>query len=117
MAEPWRVVARVSDVRAGDVIAVAVDGLDLVLGRDGDRLFAMQRRCVHRGGDLADGIVARGHLVCPQHGWRFSTATGCHDAASEYCLVRYAVRVVGDDIEIDPTSASQSPAAVRSEPA
>jgi nitrite reductase (NADH) small subunit len=98
----------VGDVRAGDVIAVAVDDLELVLGRDGDRYFATQRRCVHRGGDLADGIVSRGHLICPQHGWRFSTATGCAPESSEYCLVTYAVRVVGDQIEVDLRAQSPS---------
>jgi nitrite reductase (NADH) small subunit len=101
-SEHWRAVARVGSVGPGDVIAIAIDGLELVLGRDGDRYFAVQRRCLHRGGDLADGIVARGHVVCPQHGWRFSTATGRHEEAPEYCLVTYAVRVVGDQIEVDP---------------
>ena len=99
----WRAVARVGDVRAGDVIAVSVDGVDMVLGLDGDRYFAAQRRCVHRGGDLADGIVARGCVVCPQHGWRFSTETGRAPESSDYCLVTYPVRVVGDAIEIDST--------------
>jgi len=100
---PWHPAAKVSDVRVGDVIGVVVDGIEMTLGRDGDRWFAVQRRCLHRGGDLADGIVARGHLVCPHHGWRFSTATGCHDQASDVCLVRYAVRVDGDRVDIDPT--------------
>jgi len=100
--EQWRAVANVGDVRAGDVIAVAVDGVAMVLGLDGDRYFAMQRQCVHRGGDLAEGIVSRGHVICPNHGWRFSTATGQAPDASEYCLVTYAVRVVDDRIEIDP---------------
>lgn len=100
--QPWRAVAKVGDVRAGDVIPVAIDGVDMVLGLDGDRYFAMQRQCVHRGGDLSEGIVSRGHVICPNHGWRFSTATGCHADASEYCLVTYAVRVIDDRIEIDP---------------
>ncbi len=102
VSEQWRTVAKVGDVRVGDVIPVAVDGVDLVVGLDGDRYFAMQRRCVHRGGDLSEGIVSRGHVICPNHGWRFSTATGRHADASEYCLVTYAVRVVDDRIEIDP---------------
>jgi nitrite reductase (NADH) small subunit len=102
MPEQWRAVARVGTLRSGDVIAVAIDGLEIALGRDGDRYFAVQRLCIHRGGDLSEGIVARGHVVCPQHGWRFSTATGCHDASPEHCLVRYGVRVQGDQIEIDP---------------
>jgi nitrite reductase [NAD(P)H] small subunit len=102
MTGAWRAVARIGDIKPNDVIAVTVDGVDMVLGRDGDRYFATQRRCVHRGGDLAEGIVSRGHLICPQHAWRFSTATGCNAEASEFCLVTYAVRVVGDQIEVDP---------------
>ena len=107
MPEQWRAVARVGTLRAGDVIAVVVDGLEIALGRDGDRYFAVQRQCIHRGGDLSEGIVARGHVVCPQHGWRFSTETGCHDASAEHCLVRYGVRVAGDQIEIDPQPLSR----------
>jgi len=97
----WVAIAKVGDIRAGDVIAVSAEGIDMVLGLDGDRYFATQRRCVHRGGDLADGIIARGHLVCANHGWRFSTATGCHEEASEFCLVTYAVRITGDTIEVE----------------
>ncbi len=95
-------VARTSQLRAGDIIAVVAGELQLVLGRDGDRYFAMQRNCLHQGGDLADGIVSRGHIVCPVHGWRFSTETGCHETAS-YCLQRYPVRIVDDQIFIEVT--------------
>ncbi len=98
----WHPVAKIGALQSGDVIAVVVDGVEMVLGRDGDRYFAAQRRCVHQGGDLAEGIVSRGHLICPQHAWRFSTATGRHAEASEFCLATYAVRVVGDAIEVDP---------------
>lgn len=102
MSAQWHAVARVGALRSGDVIAVEVEGVEMALGRDGDRYFAVQRRCAHLRGDLADGIIARGHLVCPQHGWRFSTATGRQDQASEFCLVRYEVRVADGQIEVDP---------------
>ena len=96
----WHPVAKVGDVRVGDVIAVAAGGQEMILGLDGERYFAMQRRCLHRGGDLADGIVARGHVVCANHGWRFSTASGKHDEAADVCLACYEVRVTGTEIEI-----------------
>jgi 3-phenylpropionate/trans-cinnamate dioxygenase ferredoxin subunit len=102
MSGQWHAVARVGALRSGDVIAVEVAGVEMALGRDGDHYFAVQRRCAHLRGDLADGIIARGHLVCPQHGWRFSTATGRHDQEAQFCLVTYPVRVTGDRIEIDP---------------
>jgi nitrite reductase/ring-hydroxylating ferredoxin subunit len=104
MSAVWRAVARVVDVPRGELIAVEVEGLELVVGRDGGRYFATQRRCLHRGGDLAEGIISRGHLICPIHAWRFSTETGCVAQASEppeYCLATYPVRVVGDAIEVD----------------
>jgi nitrite reductase/ring-hydroxylating ferredoxin subunit len=104
MAEDrWHTVARVGELVVGDVRPVEVAGQLIALGRDGDRYFATERRCPHRGGDLTDGIIARGHLVCPDHGWRFSTATGCAERASEVCLVLFAVRIVGDEIQLDPT--------------
>lgn len=37
---------------------------------------ATQPSCPHRGGPLADGIVAGTTLVCPLHAWRFDLATG-----------------------------------------
>ena len=96
-------VAKVGALKAGEVLAVEVDGIQIVLGRDGERYFATQRWCLHQGGDLAEGIIARGHLVCSHHGWRFSTATGRHDTASDVCLMTFPVRINGDSIEIDAT--------------
>ena len=89
MSQQWHAVAKVGDVKSGDVIAVTVAGTEMVLGLDGERYFAMQRRCLHLGGDLADGIVSRGHLICPHHAWRFSTATGRHD---------HGIRVLSDRV-------------------
>lgn len=96
-------VAHVGALAPGDVVAVEVAGRAMVLYRDGERYFAAQRKCLHQGGDLADGIVSRGYLICPVHGWRFHTATGIHEASPETCLATYAVRVVDDAIQIDPT--------------
>jgi nitrite reductase (NADH) small subunit len=96
----WRAVARVGELAPGQLAAVAVEGIELVLGKDGDRYFATQRTCVHRGADLSRGQVARGYLVCPQHGWRFSTTDGRVAAAMDQCLAMYPVRVKGEHIEI-----------------
>src|SRR5688500_18639406 len=98
----WRPIARVGDVAPGGVIAVDLDGTELVLGRDGDSYFAMQRRCPHRGADLAGSMIAKGHVICAQHGWRCSTMTGRTSGRSEYCAATYEVRVRGDQIEIKP---------------
>lgn len=97
----WHAVAQFADVRPGDVVAVTAAGIELIVARDGDACFALQRRCVHQGGDLADGILSRGHVICPQHGWRFAAATGKLDRASDVCLARYPTRIVDGRIEVE----------------
>ncbi len=75
----------------------------MILYRVGERLFAAQRRCLHQGADLSEGLVLRGAIVCARHGWRFDAATGQHEASSENCLVMYEVEVRGDEVWVDPT--------------
>ena len=43
--------------------------------RDGG-LYALDDRCPHRAGPLADGIVGGGVVICPLHGWKFQLASG-----------------------------------------
>ena len=113
-AEDWVPVAPADSLASGDLLAIRVGERDLVLGRDGDTLFALQARCPHQGTPLVDGIIARGHVVCPSHGWRFSVQTGQLDLAPETCLQRFAVRVNHAVIEVNgsrplPPAPSLSP--------
>jgi len=39
-------------------------------------LFAMENRCPHRGGPLAEGIIGMDKVVCPLHGHKFDLALG-----------------------------------------
>jgi nitrite reductase/ring-hydroxylating ferredoxin subunit len=96
-------VARVSDLAPGDILPVTVGSREMVLYRDGDKFFASQRRCLHHGADLADGLISRGFLVCVLHGWQYDCATGVLDGSPTTCLVTFAVRIQGDDVQIDPT--------------
>jgi nitrite reductase/ring-hydroxylating ferredoxin subunit len=101
----WIAVARVGELASGQLLAVRVAGeggqvYELVLGRERDRYFAVQRQCVHQGADLAAGTILRGELVCPMHGWRFSTQTG-KGGIGGACLTVHDVRVAGDRVEVD----------------
>ncbi len=100
---PFERVASLSDIADEDIVPVEVGGRALVLCRNGDRLYAMQRKCLHQGADLTEGIVSRGYVVCALHGWRFDLATGVHDMSPMNCLRTHAVRVDGDDVYVDST--------------
>jgi 3-phenylpropionate/trans-cinnamate dioxygenase ferredoxin subunit len=99
----FRTVARVADLAPGDILPVSVGDTEIIVYRSGDDVFAAQRRCIHQGADLVDGLVSRGFLICAVHGWRYHCDTGVHEMAPENCLVTYRVRVEGDEIQVDPT--------------
>lgn len=46
-------------------------------------LFAVENRCPHRQGSLADGIIGGGKVVCPLHGHKFDLVTGKGSEPSE----------------------------------
>lgn len=41
-----------------------------------NRIYAVQAKCPHRGGFLADGIIGGGVLVCPFHSYKFDLTSG-----------------------------------------
>jgi nitrite reductase/ring-hydroxylating ferredoxin subunit len=91
-------VAVVGELPDGGVKAIRVGGRDLVLCRVGDDYFATQRQCLHQGGDLAEGIVNSGMIVCALHGWRFDVRTGQHEISPDTCLRTYPVRIDGERV-------------------
>ena len=98
-----RAVARTADLAPGQLLPIAVDGIEMIVYRVGAGVCAAQRRCLHQGADLADGLIYRGAIVCAQHGWRFDAETGVHEMSSENCLVTYRAWIEGDEIMIDTT--------------
>jgi nitrite reductase/ring-hydroxylating ferredoxin subunit len=59
---------------------VLVEGVDVLVVRDGDRLFAIGNRCTHQGAPLSKGRVtfsgSIASITCPVHGSTFDLATG-----------------------------------------
>jgi len=58
-----------------------------------DRIFALENRCPHKGGPLADGIVSGQTIICPLHGWRIRLDDGCAEPPDEGCTTRYEVEL------------------------
>jgi nitrite reductase (NADH) small subunit len=56
--------------------AVRLGALELAVFNLGGGFRAVENRCPHRGGPLADGIVAGDDVICPLHNWRISLDSG-----------------------------------------
>ncbi|MBI2884727.1 MAG: nitrite reductase small subunit NirD [Candidatus Omnitrophica bacterium] len=63
-----------------------------------DAYLAVENRCPHRQGPLADGIVAGTSVYCPLHSWRINLETGCAISGGEGCVKRYPVKIADGKI-------------------
>ncbi len=84
---------------------VLVDGVDVLLVRDGERLFAIANRCTHQGAPLSRGRVtfsgSIASVTCPVHGSTFDLATGkVLRGPATVPEPAYDVRVNGGTVEI-----------------
>ncbi|HEX6513330.1 MAG TPA: Rieske 2Fe-2S domain-containing protein [Chloroflexota bacterium] len=73
-ADGWTTVAQLSDLD-GPTEAF-VDGHPVVLVRLGEEVFAVDGRCPHRGGPLAQAVLEGCALRCPWHGFKYDVRTG-----------------------------------------
>ena len=59
------------------------------------RVFAVDAVCPHKGGPLADGMLAGDQVVCPYHAFRYDGGTGACDQPNVCAVTTYPVEVEG----------------------
>ena len=93
--ERWIRVTTVDNVPPREGRAVSIGGRDIAIFNLGDRFFATDNCCPHKGGPLSDGIVTGSAVVCPLHAWKVNLATGEVErpSAANRCVRTYAARV------------------------
>lgn len=94
-------VATWSEVPDRTPIGAMVDGIDLVIIRDGDGHSVLYGRCLHRGALLADGHVDGGNLLCGLHGWDYCIATGVSAYNNAEVLEKFTSWIEGDGLFVD----------------
>jgi naphthalene 1,2-dioxygenase ferredoxin component len=100
----WVKVAERGDLGEGDVLGVVVAGHDIAIYDLDGEIFATDDICTHAYAKLSDGWLDKGEIECPLHAGRFDVKTG--KATAPPCiddLKIYAVRVVGDEIQVKLT--------------
>jgi len=105
-----KVVAKVSDLKDGEMKEVEVGGLGVLLVRADGKFYAVGSHCTHFGGPLAEGTL-HGHRVrCPWHQACFDVITGdMLEPPALDSLSEFEVRVEGDDvIVVVPEGAQES---------
>jgi 3-phenylpropionate/trans-cinnamate dioxygenase ferredoxin subunit len=100
--ENWVAVCALDRLARQTIVCARLETVDLLLVRDGDRVFACERACPHEQADLSLGRVADGRLFCPRHYASFELDGG-HISAGwpSPPLRRYPVLVRDGQIWID----------------
>jgi nitrite reductase/ring-hydroxylating ferredoxin subunit/uncharacterized membrane protein len=74
--EDWTQALADAALGEGEMKAVDVDGVSILIARRGGNVYALSDTCVHRGGSLADGELTGDCVKCPLHGSVFQLADG-----------------------------------------
>jgi nitrite reductase (NADH) small subunit len=72
----WIKVSPCASIPPREGRCVEVDGRPIAIFHTNNGFLAVENRCPHRGGPLADGIVSGTTVVCPLHAWKFDLLSG-----------------------------------------
>ncbi len=96
-------VAKITEIREGEMHVVDVAGTKVALTRIDGRVHAFDDTCTHAGCSLAHGEIEGTVVTCPCHGSQFDATTGAVVRGPAQRPVRsHAVRTEGDGVLVEP---------------
>lgn len=96
----WTLAAEASSIPIKEGRRVVFGNFQAALFNLGDRFLAVDNRCPHKAGPLADGVVAGNAVFCPLHNLKISLETGCALGDGKGSVKVYPVKVVENKIYI-----------------
>ncbi len=95
-------VAKVSDIPVGSAKGVTTGGVTVAVFHRAEGWFAIEGRCTHKGGPLAEGEVQGTTVTCPWHGGQYDIRTGSLIGGPPPRPVRaFPVVIEGEDVALD----------------
>jgi len=90
----WIEVCHINDIPPSQARTVkAGEQMIAVFRLTDDRVKAVENRCPHKNGPLAEGIISGDDILCPLHNWRISLDSGEAAAPDEGCVKTYPVKL------------------------
>ena len=97
----WTPVVAESELTEGEPRQVEVEGVPIMIVRDGGEIRALADRCSHRGGPLSNGEVSDGCVTCPWHGSMFRLSDGSVERGpAAYPQPALDTRVTNGQVEV-----------------
>lgn len=100
-------------LHAGTPQKVEVDGVPVLLVRQGGHIYALGEMCSHLGGPLSEGAISDGWVTCPWHHSQFALADGhVLNGPATFPQPCYQTRVRNGTIEVGPRCLQPGPEAL-----
>ena len=93
--------ARKDEIPAGSIREFQVDGLTVAIANIGDKFYAINNTCLHRGGPLGEGELHGVAVTCPWHGWQYDATNGKATANPAVGVGCYQIEVRGEDLWVE----------------
>ena len=100
----WRTVGSIDSIPLREGRCVKYSGREIALFNLGGEFLAVENRCPHRSGPLADGIVSGKSVFCPLHNWKVDLVSGCVSSGGEGAVRTFPVRVVDGKVQVSFSS-------------
>lgn len=71
-----------------------------VFKMENGKITAIENRCPHKGGVLAEGILSGEFVFCPMHDWKISVIDGKVQAPDVGCVQTYPVEVKDEQVYV-----------------
>lgn len=117
----WVRITEIQNIPLREGRSVSVAGREIAIFNLGDRFLAVDGRCPHKGGPLAEGIVTGTTVVCPLHAWKVDLEDGTvkNTASPVPCIETFRTQVEAGviliELPVEPAATQKNPG-TRSEP-
>ena len=91
-------VARLAEIPPGRMLAVRLEGEDVVLYNVEGAIHASRDFCPHAGYALSKSMFCGKYVRCSLHSWEFDVSNGEYTGNPLIRLKRYPVKVEGDEV-------------------
>jgi nitrite reductase (NADH) small subunit len=113
----WVRITEMQNIPLREGRSVSVAGREIAIFNLGHRFLAVDGRCPHKGGPLAEGIVTGTTVVCPLHAWKVDLESGAvkNSASQVPCIGTFPTRmeegVILIEVPVEPTTMQENPGA------
>ena len=101
VAEPARAMVRSQDIVEGSAKLLRAKGEEMAVFKSNGQLYGIQNICPHEGGQLCNGWIEGGEVVCPLHRYKFDLKTGACSTDPKLKVKVFKLVAQGDQFSLE----------------